>query len=115
MPEPKKKQYRKQAIILAALYAAGAIFFFNTSPDKLPLLLLILPFLYIFLVLYLTVLLACRLLQVKNTVFVALVISVFGVLLFVLGSLHQLTLRDVIISLALTSVLTWYATRVSRS
>ena len=109
----KVKKYRRQLIGLIALYAVGLLFFMNTNPESLPLILLIIPFLYLFGVVYLTVLFVCRLLQVRSAVFVALVVAIFGVLLFVLGSLHQLTLRDVIISLALTGLLTWYVVRIT--
>jgi len=105
--------HRKHLIILLGLYLVGFVFFMNTDPQELPLLLLILPFLYLFAVFYLTILYVCRLLRVKSAVFVSLVISVFGVLLMVLGSLHQLTPRDVIISIALTSILTWYIVRTT--
>lgn len=109
------KKHRKQAIILALLYLFGVVFFMNTNPEELPLLLLIFPFAYIFGVLYLTILFLCRVLQVKSAVFVSLVVSVFGVLLFVLGSLHQLTVRDLVISLALTCLLTWYVIRITNT
>lgn len=107
------KKHRKQAIILLAFYLVGALFFMNTNPADLPLLLLIIPFVYIFGVTYLTVVLICRLLGVKSATFVSLVVSVFGVLLFVLGSLHQLTIRDIVISVALTCLLTWYVVRLT--
>ena len=107
------KKHRKQVLILGLLYLFGLIFFMNTSPDELPLLLLVLPFLYIFLVLYLSISLVCQLIGVRSSFFVSLVIAVFGVLLFVLGSLHQLTVRDMVISLALTCLLTWYITRIT--
>lgn len=107
------KQHRKQAVTLVLLYLFGLVFFMNTNPEELPLLLLIIPFAYIFAVLYLTILFICRLMRVKSEVFVALLVSIFGVLLFVLGSLHQLTVRDVLISLALTGMLTWYVTRIT--
>lgn len=109
------KKHRKQAIILALLYLFGFIFFMNTNPEELPLLLLVVPFVYIFLVLYLTILFICRILQVKSAIFVSLVVSVFGVLLFVLGSLHQLTIRDLVISLTLTCLLTWYVVRITNT
>ena len=109
------KKHRKQAIILGTLYAVGVIFFMYTNPAELPLLLLIVPFVYIFVVLYLSILFLCRVLQVKSAVFVSIVVSVFGVLLFVLGSLHQLTVRDLIISLALTCLLSWYVIRITSS
>ncbi len=105
--------HRKQLVILLLLYIGGLIFFMNTNPQELPLLLLVLPFLYLFVVFYLSILFVCRLLRVKSAVFVSLVIAVFGVLLLVLGSLHQLTLRDVIISVALTCLLTWYVVRIT--
>jgi hypothetical protein len=105
--------HRKSALTLLLLYIGGLLFFMNTNPERLPLLLLIVPFIYIFAVLYLTILFVCRLLAVKSAAFVSLVISIFGVLLFVLGSLHQLTLRDLIISVALTCLLTWYVIRLN--
>src|SRR5687768_15673639 len=89
-------QHRKLIIYLVGLYIVGALFFMYTNPAELPLLVLIVPFIYIFGVLCLTILLICRILRVKSALFVSLVVSVFGVLLFILGSLHQLTLRDVI-------------------
>ena len=104
---------RKQLIVLALLYLGGIVFFMNTNPQELPLLMLILPFAYLFITFYLTILFVCRLFRVKSAVFVSLVIAVFGVLLLVLGSLHQLTIRDVIISVALTCLLTWYITRIT--
>lgn len=107
------RKHRKQVIILGILYVLGLVFFMNTSPDELPLLLLVLPFIYIFLVLYLSISLVCQMLAVKSAFLISLVIAVFGVLLFVLGSLHQLTVRDMIISLALTCLLTWYITRIT--
>lgn len=115
--EPMKSllaPHRKQLIALVALLGVGIVFFTTTSPDQLPLLLLVLPFLYIFAVFYLLILLACRLIGVKQARLVALIVAVFGVLLFVLGSLHQLTLRDALISLVLTASLTWYVTKVTK-
>jgi len=107
------RKHRGQIIILALLYLFGIIFFMNTNPEELPLLALVVPFIYIFTVMYLTILLLCRLLAVKSAVFVSMVVSVFGVLLLVLGSLHQLTVRDVVISIALTCLLTWYVIRIT--
>lgn len=109
----KTKKLRKQLIILTLLYGVGVIFFMTTNPSQLPLLLLIIPFAYIFVVLYLTILFIARLLGVRRALPVAFIISIFGVLLLVLGSLHQLTMRDALISLALTSLLTWYISRSS--
>jgi len=110
---PVPKKYHKQIVTLLALYGVGIVFFINTNPEELPLLVLIVPFIYIFTVLYLTVLLLCRIIRLRSAVFVSLVISVFGVLLFVLGSLHQLTVRDTVISIALTGLLTWYVIRIT--
>lgn len=113
MPKIQLTKQRKQALLLVGLYLIGLLFFMNTNPSDLPLLLLILPFGYIFAVLYLTILFVCRVLRVRSAVLVALIISIFGVLLFVLGSLHQLTVRDLLISVALTSLLTWYIVRIT--
>ncbi len=107
------KPSRKQILGLMILYVAGIAFFSLTNPDELPLFVLIIPFLYIFGVLYLTILFVCRFMSLRSSGLVSLIISIFGVLLFVLGSLHQLTVRDVIISLALTFILTWYVMRIT--
>jgi hypothetical protein len=107
----KTKRYRAQISMLGCLYLAGIIFFMVTNPAELPLLLLVIPFAYIFITLYLSVVLIARLIGVKRALAIAFIISVFGVLILVLGSLHQLTIRDTIISLALTVVLTWYVAK----
>ena len=103
----------QRLIVLVLTYVVGLLFFALTNPSKLPLVVLIVPFVYIFITLYATIHYMGRRLVLKRTRLIALILSTLGVLLFILGSLHQLTLRDVIISLILSLVMSWYVARVS--
>lgn len=109
----KLKQQKKHVIGLLVAYVSGILFFATTNPNELPLIMLVVPFLYLFAVFYMTILLFCRLLAIKSAVLISVVISIFAVLLLVLGSLHQLTIRDMVISLALTVLLSWYVMRLT--
>ena len=104
----------KQLVVITLVYVSGLCFFALTNPNKLPLVALIVPFVYMFLVFNLTIRYLGHRLGITRANFIALLLSTLGVLLFILGSLHQLTLSDAIISLALSLMVGWYISRLSR-
>lgn len=92
------------AVSLGALYLFGPVFFVATDPSKLPLPLLIIPFLWLFTCIFVTMWLLLR--QKRNVaprqaVIVAGVVATFPVLLAVFQSIHQLSIRDVLLSVTL--------------
>lgn len=108
----------KQKILkLCALFFVGAmgpVFFMTTDPDKLPLFLLILPFAWIFFVIYMTTqLLVTRSTKAgrKQARIIASLLSSLIVLLFVFQSIHQLSVKDVLISIAIIGIAAVYLLR----
>lgn len=99
----------RNGIGLALLYVLGFVLLLFTSPQRLPIIVLIVPFLYVFGTVFLTVVYIGSLLGRKRGVrLLATVISIFVVLIFVLGSMHQLDSKDILISLFITVLLGWY-------
>lgn len=104
------KKFINSFVFLVILYLIGALFLAYTDPQKLPLPILILPFAYAFITVFLTLkLILTRLTnsrRLSNSV--GATVSIFVVLLLVLASIRQLTIRDLMISLALTIIISWY-------
>ncbi len=107
---------KKRLLILAGLYILVLLFFVTVNPEKLPLVLLLLPFGLIFLVLYMTLTL------ILDTFFkikpqpkrlVAFSISVMPVLLLIIQSITQLTLRDVLLSMSIVVIVVWYTVKLN--
>jgi hypothetical protein len=108
----KTKISRISAIFL--VYAAGPLFFTLTDPEKIPLPLLVLPFLWLFAVVFLSTKLILRYkanATNKQITIVASLLASLMVLLFVFQSIHQLTIRDVLISLAIIGIAAVYLLR----
>jgi len=96
------------------LYLSGPVFIALTNPDTLPLPLLVLPFLWLFVVLFVTVRLYLgRLTRVnaRQTALIAGFTATLPVLLVVFQSIHQLSIRDVLLSLGLVVVAAIYMLR----
>ncbi len=110
------KSNRKQLITLLALYIIGAVFLVLTNPQKLPLPLLILPFLYAFIVLFLTIRTGINFFSGNKNLgtSVSLVITIFIVVSLILASIRQLSARDLLISFAITVLLGWYLVKIKR-
>lgn len=104
------KVSRKQLLTLVILYLVGFVFLAFTDPRNLPLPLLILPFIYVFITIFLTTkLLITSLARNRGLgISVGLTVTIFIVLTLILASIRQLSSRDVLISLALTVILSWY-------
>ncbi len=93
-----------------ALYAVGIIFFLTSSPNNLPLPVLVAPFLYIFICGYLTLafIFAKLMHNSSKSKVLAAIIAAGLTLLLLLSSLHQLTARDILIALGIAVILVWY-------
>lgn len=97
------------------LLAFGPAFMAITSPDKMPLALLIVPFLWAFASIFATTWLLCGLVGSlavgRRRLILSGVIATLPVLLLVLNSIHQLTIRDLLIVLTIVGLLTLYMSR----
>ena len=103
---------RPQFISVVLSYVLLAILLMTTNPESMPLPVIIIPFIVIFICLFLTIdLVAGHLLKNINTksrVRISIILAIFPVLIMVLQSINQLTLRDVAISLLLFFLLIFY-------
>lgn len=99
---------------LTALYLSGPLFLISTNPDRLPLPLLVLPFLWLFACLFVGTWLILRRqkgVTKKQAVLVAGVIASIPVLLTIFQSIHQLSIRDVLLSVGLVVLAAIYMLR----
>lgn len=96
-----------------ALYLSGPAFILLTKPQDLPLPILVFPFIWLFVVLFVSVWLLFRTRQLprKQIVLVSGIVATTLVLLAVFQSIHQLTIRDVLLSLGLVSLAAVYMLR----
>lgn len=104
-----------QIVFLLVTYGFGIAFFFLIDPRTLPLVLMIVPFLWVFIAIFFTCWVIMSHFEVfgsrKRRVILGGVASGLPVLLLVLSSIHQLTFRDVVISVAIVSLLGLYMSR----
>lgn len=100
---------------LAALYISGPLFLMLVNPTGLALPLLIVPFLWLFAVLFVTVLWIAQTkigkLPRKRAVIVASIVATLPVLLLLFQSIHQLSVKDVLLSIGLIAVASFYLYR----
>ena len=107
----------KNIFLLLALYASLPLFLMSTNPERLPLPLLLVPFLLLFLVIFLTVLLIGKRtpilkgMQRRRQYAVAALIAAIPMLLAVFQSLHQLNGRDILIAIGLAAAVSFYIAR----
>lgn len=108
---------QKRIIRLFILYGVGIFVLTTTKPDGWPLVALLIPFFYLFVVLYLSFELLIRRgfhLSERLSKTVAFIISIFITLLMVMRSITQLTIRDILLSVSIATILTWYIVKLSR-
>lgn len=109
--------FQSKAFRLVGLYLLVGMFFTFVNPDKLPVIGLLAPFLIVFLALYATAKLLLETffeLELGPRRIIALSVSLLPTLLLVIQSITQLTLRDVILVIAIVVVMVWYTTKVSQ-
>lgn len=98
------------AVVLAC--AALLVLFIATNPEDLPLVLLTLPFLLLFLSLFLSleILLSSLMpkINAKSKRWLAVILAGLPVLLVLLQSIGQLSVRDLLLVIALVSALIFY-------
>jgi hypothetical protein len=114
MDDETRKQKITKVGLISLVYAAGPLFFILTDPEKIPLPLLILPFLWLFAVVFVSTKLVLRYrtsATPKQVTIVANLLACLLVLLLVFQSIHQLTIRDVFISLAIIGIAAVYLLR----
>ena len=111
---------RKKIVTLILLYVGLIIFLFTTDPDKLPIAVLILPFIWLFFCLFTTFLFLFGFIEKKIRISakpkryeLALLCAALPTLLLLLKSIGQLTIRDTIILLCLYALLVFYISKVS--
>lgn len=115
---PKTKKIRN-TILLVLLYLSLPLLLFVTNPQKLPIALLILPVFLLFVIIYVTVYLLLNK-RIKKSerisktrlALIAGIISIVPVLLIVLASIQQFTLRDIILSIVIVIGISWYLLKV---
>ncbi len=105
----------RKVFTLFLLYLVGWLFFTMISPEQLPIVLLVVPFIYIFATVFYTALVAQEFIfpQMKKRRIVSFILALFLVLMLVLHSLHQLTSRDLLLGAAATILLTWYVSKIN--
>jgi hypothetical protein len=105
----------QRRVLLFLLYAAFPLFLLSTNPERLPLMLLWVPFVLCFIVLYISVhlLLSKRShMHGRRRLSMSILAATLPVLLLILSSINQLTLRDTIISISLVIAGTFYLQRL---
>ena len=94
------------------LYCFGALFFITTDPSRLPLPLLVAPFMWLFVTIFVTVLYMVTIRHVLSTrkrrILTAAIVAALPVMLLVFQSIHQLTIKDALLSVAIISIAMFY-------
>lgn len=114
MDVPNRKTKILKICALSLVYGSGPLFFMTTDPDKIPLPLLIVPFLWLFAVVFLLTKLVLHYktkASNKQALIISSLLACLLVLLFVFQSIHQLTIRDLLISLAIIGIAGVYLMR----
>ena len=108
-----------KVILLIILYLSLPLILMFTNPNNLPLPLLVLPVVLLFLIIFVTVYFfviskmkaSKRISKTRNLVITAIV-AIVPVLLIVLASIRQFTLRDIILSVFIVVCISWYLLKV---
>lgn len=114
MEEGRNTKRVRKYVGLAVLCLFGPLFILLTNPNNLPLPLLVVPFLWLFVTLFVGIrLLVGRLQNVygRKSVLIAGFGATLPVLLIIFQSIHQLSIRDVLLSLGLVAVAAVYMLR----
>ena len=102
----------KNLFLLTGLILFLLLFLLFTSPSRLPLPLLIVPFLLLFAVVFSTVIILSKGGFNRKNAARASLLAAIPLLLVVLQSLHQLTVKDLLITAGLTVVASYYLSKV---
>lgn len=105
---------KRNLFILVLGYLLALIFFTSVSPEGLPLIYILVPFFIVFILLYATVnMILATFFDISRYQkrLISLVLSIMPVLLLIIQSITQLTIRDIILCLAITVIIIWYSSR----
>ncbi len=100
--------------ILLCVYAFGPLFILTTNPEQLPLPLLVVPFIWLFGILFYSakqLLKRFSSLSDKQSLIISGMTAALPVLLLLFQSIHQLTAKDVLLSVGLVGVAALYIFR----
>lgn len=110
-------QKKSHTLVILVLLLGMFILLFATNPNNLPLPLLILPFVLLFLIIFTSTLFviqrrssSMKLLTPKSSI-IAFTVAGVPVLLAVFQSIHQLSIRDVLISAGLFGGIVFYLSK----
>lgn len=107
------KHHKKIGYLLLVL--SGPLFLAVTNPERLPLLFIVVPFVWLFVTLYVSInfVFAWRWPDSprKRKIIVAGVGAALPVLLLVFESIHQLTIKDFLLAVALVAFISFYMSR----
>lgn len=106
-------------VLILALYLSLPLFVFFTNPQNLPIPLLLMPIVLLFIIIYFTVYLFImkkinRAKKITRTRLYVIsgIITLIPVLIIVLASINQFTLRDIILSAVIIIISSWYLLKV---
>lgn len=106
----------KRNTIYAALYASLPLFLLSTNPEKLPLPLIIMPFILLFIILFFSAIKLFKMyassFETSKRYILAGFLAGFPVLIMVFQSLHQLSWKDALIIGGLLIGSMWYLKRL---
>lgn len=110
-----KTEGLSKKVTIGVLYLSGPLFLMLTDPTKLPLPLLVLPFMWLFAALFTSSLWILRQrfgrLPRRRAVISAGIISTLPVMLLVFQSIHQLSIKDVLLTIGFILVASFYLQR----
>lgn len=106
-------------ILLVVLYMSLPLFIFSTNPQNLSIPFLILPVVLLFIIIYVSVYIGilkkiARARRISRTRMYVIsgIIALVPVLIIVLASINQFTLRDIILSSVIVIFVSWYLLKV---
>lgn len=109
----------RNILLILLLYISLPVILFLTNPQNLPVPLLILPIVLLFMIIFATVYFIFMR-QLKRSgkisrtrlILISAIIAIVPVLLLVLASIRQFTVRDIILSIAIVISISWYLLKV---
>lgn len=107
-------QKARLVIVLGSVVLFGPIFFAVTDPERLPIALLIIPFIWLFGVLFWiirAVLSTKTAANKRQSGYIASLVASLPVLLLLFQSIHQLAFRDVVLSVGIVALAAIYMFR----
>lgn len=107
----------RHTVVLVLLVGGGFMFLSVTNPRQLPLPLLVLPFIWVFCLIFYAVWLAtgriAGLQKGRRRSILAGFSAALPVILLVFQSIHQLTIRDVILAISIVALVSFYMSRAN--